>query len=197
MPADVERWQESRWPPFLAILASAVMYLLLPGSLILGGGTLRWLVPGIEVIMLMVVFSPPVYEGENRRHFMIAMVCVATIANASSIVLLVHGITTEAQFEGTKLFGAAIAVWLTNVIVFALWYWEVDGGGPRARAALPGAPQRASTSKASSRNPTSTVAPRTTMGRLMSFPSFASNSTIAVASRASTPALPRRATSAR
>ncbi len=140
MPADVAGWQESKWPPFIAILASAALYMLLPGSLILGGGTLRWLVPGIEVVMLVVVFSPPVYEGDNRRHLMIALVGVATLANASSIVLLVHGITTEKGFEGKSLIGAAIAVWLTNVIVFALWFWEVDGGGPRRRAAAPPGP---------------------------------------------------------
>ena len=55
-------------------------------------------------------------------------------------MLLVHGITTEKGFEGKSLIGAAIAVWLTNVIVFALWFWEVDGGGPRRRAAAPPGP---------------------------------------------------------
>lgn len=134
VPASTERWEESKWPPFVAIVVAAVLYMLLPGSLILGGGFLRWLVPALEIVMLVIVFSPPVYESERRRHLILAVVGIATLANASAIVLLVHGITTEKGFEGKSLMGAALAVWVTNIIIFALWFWEMDGNGPRRRA---------------------------------------------------------------
>lgn len=134
MPASADGWEESKWPPFVAILMAAGLYMILPGSLILGGGYFRWLIPAIEIVMLVIVFSPPVYESERRRHLVITLVVIATVANASSIVLLVHGITTERGFDAQSLLGAALAVWATNAIVFALWFWESDGGGPRARA---------------------------------------------------------------
>jgi hypothetical protein len=70
----------------------------------------------------------------------VALAGLITLANASAIALRVYGIVTEGGFEGRYLIVAAVQVWFTNVIVFALWFWEIDGGGPRHRAEAPAGP---------------------------------------------------------
>lgn len=132
--ADYEAWRESRWPPLIALAVGAALYATLPGSLILGGGWLRWIIPALLVVLMVVSAVQPVAETDRRRHVGIALVVLITIANASAIALLLHGIVTESGFEGKYLILSSVQVWFTNVIVFSLWFWEIDGGGPRHRA---------------------------------------------------------------
>jgi hypothetical protein len=131
---------ESRWPPLLALAIAAALYASLPNSLILGGGWFRWIIPALEFVLIVVAAVPPVHESDRRRHVGIALVVLITIANASAIALLVYGIVGESGFEGRYLIVSALQVWATNIIVFALWFWEIDGGGPRHRAIEPPGP---------------------------------------------------------
>ncbi len=131
---DDEAWRESRWPPVVALVAAVVLYATLPGSLILGGGWLRWIVPALEVILIIIALVPPVAESDRRRHIGVVLAALITLANASAIALLVNGVVTESGFEGRYLIVSALQVWITNVIIFAVWFWEIDGGGPRRRA---------------------------------------------------------------
>lgn len=126
--------QESRWPPLIALIAAAALYATLPPGLILGGGWMRFVVPALEVGLVVGAAVPPVAESNRRRHLGIALAAIITVANASAIGLLVTGIATGSGFEGKHLMVAALQVWATNVIIFGLWYWEADGGGPRQRA---------------------------------------------------------------
>lgn len=124
----------------MALLVAAGLYATLPGNLILGGGLLRWIVPALEVALIAVAAVNPVVESERRRHVGVALVVLITLANASALGLLIDGILTEAGFEGRLLILSAIQIWATNVIIFGLWLWESDGGGPRRRHLDPPGP---------------------------------------------------------
>ncbi|MGC9666273.1 hypothetical protein ACNTMW_06900 [Planosporangium sp. 12N6] len=139
-PANLPGWLrptggERRWPAAVAMLGAIGLQVALPENL---ASTPRWLLPLLEFLLLgLLVFMNPFRidrETTLLRIVSITLVAVASVANAWSAVLLirrlVHGAFSDA---GPLLFNGG-AVWMTNVIVFALWYWEVDRGGPAARA---------------------------------------------------------------
>lgn len=68
------------------------------------------------------------------RHATIGLIALVTLANVTSMVLLVHHLLVAKVSQGRPLVYSAVAVWLTNVIVYGLWFWEVDRGGPHRRA---------------------------------------------------------------
>ena len=137
---DANPWRESRWPPLLALLLAAVLEVTLPGDLILGGGWIRWVIPALVVVLIAVSAVSPVEETDRRRRIGVTVAALVTLANAGAIGELVYGIVAESGFEGKYLIVAALQVWFTNVIVFAVWFWEIDGGGPRHRALAPPGP---------------------------------------------------------
>ena len=99
----------------------------------------RWLVPGLASVLLLVVLvvNPMRVDANSRRlrPVAFALLAVISIGNAISagrlIVDLVNGLGIRTP-ETLLLTGAAI--WTTNMIVFSVWYWEFDRGGPAARA---------------------------------------------------------------
>jgi uncharacterized membrane protein len=138
---------ESRYPPALAVLVAAVLYATLPSAYVTGNATSilginRFVLPALEILLLIpLVLTAPrrvsrfhLVERLWRRRAVIALVGLISLANAGSIVLLVHFIITGHEVNGHELFRAAINIWLTNVIVFALFYWETDRGGPVERS---------------------------------------------------------------
>jgi hypothetical protein len=142
---------ESRYPPALAVLVAAVLYATLPKAYVSGSSTSilgvgRFVLPALEILLLIpLVLTAPrkvsrfhVVERLWRRRAVIVLIGLISLANAASIVLLVHLIITGHRTNGHELFRAAINIWLTNVIVFALWFWLLDEGGPVRRRRLPG-----------------------------------------------------------
>lgn len=121
---------EQRWPALIAVVTVGGLYLALPSSLILGP---RWLYPAIVAALLIptVLFHR---LGLHRadRFLGYALSGVFTLALVLSLVLLITALPShaEAPFE---LLRSAVALWMTNVIVFALWYWRLDAGGPHKR----------------------------------------------------------------
>ena len=65
-----------------------------------------------------------------------------TLANVVSVILLIHRVFYSAIVPGRGLLYSAASIWATNVIVFGLWFWELDRGGPHhaRRAAMPDRP---------------------------------------------------------
>jgi uncharacterized membrane protein len=125
---------ESRIPATVAVLVAVILYVTLPDRFTLGPG---WLFPVLELAILvpLAVAVPVRHARESVAHRVvsIAIIAIVNIANVVSLVLLIKGLLTGATTAGTPLFLAAIQIWLTNVIVFGLWYWELDRGGPSAR----------------------------------------------------------------
>jgi uncharacterized membrane protein len=102
----------------------------------------RWLLPALaSVLLVALIVSNP--RRITRRSTLLhgaslGLIGVISLANAWSaarlVVALIQG--NEKQAAGPLLITGG-AIWLTNVIVFALWYWELDRGGPAARATAP------------------------------------------------------------
>ena len=125
---------EPHWPAALALIACIVLYLVLPARLVVGP---RWLLP--------VLIALPLIPLSARRHrrpdeapwvraTSIGLLGLVTLANVATVVLLVRRLLDHAVNQGRALIYSAVAIWLTNVIVYALWLWEVDRGGPGRRA---------------------------------------------------------------
>jgi len=128
---------EPLWHVQLAVVVALVLYLLLPDKLIIGP---RWIVPTLEALLLvgLVSVTPQklLYESHNRRVLAISLAGLITLANIASLVLLVHFLLTGGKTDGHQLILSSIEIYLTNIIIFGLWYWELDRGGPGKRSHL-------------------------------------------------------------
>jgi uncharacterized membrane protein len=127
---------EQPWPAFLSMLFAISVQVLLPGRLTAGP---RWLVPGLEVALLvgLVLANPRRLEREHNRRRVVALVLtgLVSVANIISLVLLSRQLLRHGSPNGRELISSGALIWLTNVIIFSLWYWETDRGGPGVRAA--------------------------------------------------------------
>jgi hypothetical protein len=132
---------EPRWPASLAVVASIALYFALPDRLISGLGP-RWVVPTLEgVLGASLIIANPRLTLESRRLRPVAIILIALVnlANVVSLGELVHellAVSGNSAPGGRSLIYASVPVWVTNVLVFALWYWELDRGGPVARLEL-------------------------------------------------------------
>jgi hypothetical protein len=136
---------ESRWPAAIATLTAIGLYGALPNAMLVGP---RYIIPSLELLMLalVVVENPLRMTRQTRRSRSAALALTYLImgTNVVSLILLLHRLVATGTNQGPELLLAALQVWLTNVIVFALAYWELDRGGPVirhhvARTALPAA----------------------------------------------------------
>ena len=128
---------EPRWHVVLAITVAILLQGPLPGRLVLFQPT--WVLPALEglVFVLITVLNPHRIDRESKvlRMLSLSGATLISLANAWSAAHLVNGLIhgTEGSSAG-PLLGSGAVIWLTNVIVFGLWYWEFDRGGPVARA---------------------------------------------------------------
>jgi hypothetical protein len=128
---------EARWQVAVAVAAAVALQYPLPDRLVLLHPA--WVLPTLEVLLLaaLILANPRRINVESRaiRLLGLTLAAVLSLANAWSVVRLVIGLVngTEGRTPGPLLITGGI-IWLTNVIVFGLWYWEFDRGGPVARA---------------------------------------------------------------
>jgi hypothetical protein len=121
---------EPRWQAVLAVLAIGAIDLALPPNLIVGP---TWLVPTLIVVLLIpTVMSHRRGKRSLNRVLGIIINGITTLALIGSVVLLVRALPSHKEAPLRLLFSGGL-LWLTNVIVFALWYWRLDGGGPTKR----------------------------------------------------------------
>ena len=122
--------REPRWPAFVAMLAAAGVYLALPEPLTIGPS---WLLLAIVVLLLI-----PIVISARRGRYGITRVLtftvngIITVSMIASLIFLIQGIPQHLETPKALLRSAA-ALWLTNILIFALWYWKLDGGGPLLR----------------------------------------------------------------
>lgn len=126
---------ENRIPPALAIAVAIVLQLSLPDRY---GLHPRWLLPGLEIALLvaLTILNPVRLSRRTTlgRYAALGMVALITLDNAISAILLDHDIVTgRASNDATGLLTTGAAIYVTNMIAFGLWYWEIDRGGPFAR----------------------------------------------------------------
>ncbi|HWD65269.1 MAG TPA: hypothetical protein VG405_08845 [Solirubrobacteraceae bacterium] len=126
---------EPHWPPELSVALAIVLQVLLPDRVTPGPA---WLLPALEALVLITLFiaSPQrvVEEHTPRRRLALGVTALVSIANAISLVLLVSELLHKNVFRGSELIIAGVLIWLTNVLLFGLWFWEIDRGGPGRRA---------------------------------------------------------------
>jgi hypothetical protein len=121
---------EPRWQALLAFLAVAGIYLALPRSLIVGP---TWLLPTLIVVLLIpTVLTHRHGKRSVNRALGILISSITTLALMASVMLLVRTLPSHRASPLSLLLSGA-ELWLTNVLVFALWYWRLDGGGPTLR----------------------------------------------------------------
>jgi uncharacterized membrane protein len=127
--------RESRLPAAIAILVVAVLYPLIPSQLSLGPAILFPIVAVLGVLPLTIADALGL-EHPWQRPLALTLLGLTAAANGTSIALLVRElIARSSDMSGRQLLAGALTVWVANVIVFALWYWELDRGGPRQREA--------------------------------------------------------------
>jgi hypothetical protein len=128
---------EHRLPPALAVVIAIALYALLPESLLFAP---RLIVPALELVLLvaLVVHNPRRLTRQTRysRLVSLALAAVVTVTNLVALGLLVADLVRSSP-GGATLLLAALQVWATNVLAFALLYWELDRGGPVSRTQLP------------------------------------------------------------
>lgn len=128
---------EPRWHAALAVIVALVLYVTLPPKVVAGP---YWLMPTLVLVVLvpLLILSPRRHqETRLQRWLSIAMVAVLNAFNIATIVLLfVWQLSAHhhRQITGEDLLLASVEIWLTNVIVYALWFWEIDGHGPETRS---------------------------------------------------------------
>lgn len=129
---------ESRFPAASAVVAAMALYFLLPNPLIIGP---RLAVPLLETALFipLVLANPKRMTRETRvlRLLSIGLVLLIALANTVALVLLVDHLVNDHTDQGGLLLLGAGQVWVTNMIVFALAFWELDRGGPVSRTRTP------------------------------------------------------------
>jgi hypothetical protein len=130
---------EPRLPAACAVVVAVALYAALPDDLLFAP---RFVVPALELLLFipLVAVNPRRMLRENRalRRISIALLLVIAAANAAALILVVKALVSGQATHGKQLLLAAGQVWMTNIIVFALAFWELDRGGPVRRTQAEG-----------------------------------------------------------
>jgi uncharacterized membrane protein len=128
--------REPRWPATLAVMIALVLNLAIPGRFA-GGSVFRIVLPLLEASLLipLTLTHPHRHHEETPRVRLasLSLIGLVSTANLVTLILLIRFLLSGQPISGTQLLFAAMLIWSTNVLAFALWYWESDGGGPGMR----------------------------------------------------------------
>ncbi len=121
---------EPRWPALIATLAVGILFYAIPDTLTVGP---RWLVFAlVAIFMVPAVFSNRANLRKMNEIFAYVILSLITLALISSLGLLITRLPLHKETP-VELLRAAGALWVGNLLVFASWYWRLDGGGPNER----------------------------------------------------------------
>jgi uncharacterized membrane protein len=125
---------EHRWPAAIALIVALTLYATLPSTFF---PMLRFVVVAIGLVLLvpLLAVNPVRLHKETRwsRWLSVGQTLLLLVANQVALVQLVIELVGAGKDDGPTLLLAAVQVWVTNVIVYALLYWELDRGGPVSR----------------------------------------------------------------
>jgi hypothetical protein len=129
-PSPHEQQPESRWPALIAVLAAAGLYAALPEALSIGP---RWLLAALAATLALATVITHI-RGFHLSNIVLGHVlsAVLTVFMLLSLARLIAALPAHREAP-IALLRSAAALWATNVLVFALWYWRLDAGGPHAR----------------------------------------------------------------
>src|SRR5437660_9691609 len=116
----------------VGILLTGLLYLVLPPNMIIGPNWLLLVVEGVFVLPPVIdIMTAWTLSHTARRMLVLVPLGVSTLALVVGVALFI--LTWATDKHATNLLRAAALLWSFNILVFALWYWEVDGGGPWKR----------------------------------------------------------------
>ena len=123
------------WGPQLVVAGAIGLQFALPEKITIGPS---WLMPAIEVTLLFGLAGatphPRVRHSPLRRRLALCLIGFVSAVNVFSLIELTRYLVHGGKAGGRELIFSGLALWLTNVLLFGLWYWELDRGGPLARA---------------------------------------------------------------
>jgi hypothetical protein len=132
-----EHW----WPVALAIVVAAFLHVALPAKYRVDPA---WVVPAVLLALLAALISGDPGRIDRQKTWLrivtSAVIAFITVANLLAAIRLFHDILTDNKLyanNATGLLATGGVIWTTNVIAFALWYWDLDRGGGAARAHHP------------------------------------------------------------
>jgi hypothetical protein len=128
--ARAQQREEPRWPALVALAAVAGLYESLPERLTPGP---NWVVPAVIVVLIVPILA----ARRLRMHSLyltlgVTLNLIITAAVIWSLGALIAALPGKRE-EPTELLRSAVALWTSNVVVFAAWYWRLDAGGPMRR----------------------------------------------------------------
>ena len=122
------------WGGQVVIGAAIALHLLLADKVTLGP---NWLLPGLEALALVALTMasphPRMRDSLLRRRLALTLIAAVTATNCYSLIVLCHFLLKGGKADGHTLIGSGIVLWVTNVLLFGVWYWQLDSGGPTAR----------------------------------------------------------------
>ncbi len=130
---------EPLWHVQITMCFAIVLQLLLPDRFSFGT---RYLLPAVEALLLvaLAVTTPKerIFRSLSRRINVLLLIMLTGVANGYSLIIVAHRLLQSGSIaNGRELILTAINIYLTNIIIFGLLYWEMDGGGPGERLAAP------------------------------------------------------------
>jgi uncharacterized membrane protein len=122
------------WPAQVAVAVAIALNFGLSKEVLVGP---RWLLPGVELVLLgwLVVIAPRRATTHARavRQLALTLIALVSLTNLVTLGLLVHFLVNGGKVGGHALILSGMLAWLTNVLLFGVWYWELDRGGPAVR----------------------------------------------------------------
>jgi hypothetical protein len=126
--------RERYWPAYLSVAVAVALQLVAPPTEVPGP---HLLIPAVETALLAALAAGRYLHPHRRepevmlalRGLSLALIAFTTLGNLVALGALVDGVLGGRFEDGRTLALAGLAIWTTNVVVFALWFWEMDGGG--------------------------------------------------------------------
>jgi len=122
--------KEPYWHVHVAVVVAIALQLALNNKLTVGP---KYVIAGFESLLLvaLVVFAPHKHPviAHLRRTLAVMLIALISVANITSLILVVDSLFGSKQVSGKELIVSGLAIYLTNIIIFGLWYWELDSNG--------------------------------------------------------------------
>ncbi|SDK43208.1 hypothetical protein [Arthrobacter sp. ok362] len=132
--ANAKDRSQHRWPAVTGLLIALGLYAALPSAFL---PVIRYTVVGTGLVMLipLLILNPRRLRKETRwsKKLATGQALLLVAANGVALVQLIILLTSSGSGNGRTLLLAALQIWVTNIIAFALVFWELDRGGPVAR----------------------------------------------------------------
>jgi uncharacterized membrane protein len=126
--------QNELWHAQSALVVAIILQLSISKHLVVGP---RYFVAILLALLVVAIAftAPRRHIDKSGTHVTLAtlLIGLVSLANAGELALLTKALITGSSLPGKSLLSGALAIFLTNIIVFGLWYWELDSPGLTGR----------------------------------------------------------------